>query len=465
MGSYYEECLLDAKKHSMETNKDFVESIRNAIKENNIGEFFSSLKFKPRYVDITEVLLYFPDGEDLVLGCYDYFISHIRPMNIPDFLLLVNKRPRICQLIIRDCNEIIDKVEASDDMFNYRIIKLATALIEIPECEQILLSRIEELLQSVNPTCIDELYGQFENTPYYKDIYLRTYAKYLLIARGNSVIGCLRKLIELDLPIAMKFINENLIDLMNNCGEGLVAYLINMLAAYEELHSLLKDNIDNIIDCCNAREALEIMRSLDDKLELGLYKKNDVIETLQERLSITNQGHPALGAIIKAGRNEQIKDIISSLLEEENVLDYHNIGIQGSWSNIVFKIGNKVLKIGWIRNNPQCENHYRVIKPLYFETIYDKNGNPVLYIEIQDYLYTVGFGPNDINNLLVDIASDGLVYVDPRGADVSNFGLLNKDKAPSENVSDSFKKLPLVLIDRDCLWKKDDKNIVYMHRY
>ena len=61
---------------------------------------------------------------------------------------------------------------------------------------------------------------------------------------------------------------------------------------------------------------------------------------------------------------------------------------------------------------------------------------------------------------------DGLIYIDPRGKDPKNFGILRDNNDSNQClITDKSKRKKIKLVDRDCVWHKDDPNINYMQRY
>jgi len=231
----------------------------------------------------------------------------------------------------------------------------------------------------------------------------------------------------------------------------------------------LKDFAINFATLPNGEKLLlpkmdDLLLNVYDDLTLTEIQQTDVLAMFRDKLSMTKQFHQVIPTIIKSQRNDYLKTLLNNLFVSEGVNDFTSIG-EASWSNLVFKVGNKVLKIGWIRNNPACPTHYRVIEPERFEIIYDDQHTPLLYLEIQEYLPNNEVSKDDISDFYFDLSKDGLTYIDPQGKDPSNFGILSNPlpviSKYGQMVSSSFIKKPVVLIDRDCVWQKDDPSIRY----
>jgi len=260
-------------------------------------------------------------------------------------------------------------------------------------------------------------------------------------------------------------------------------YLYNKLIHSDNNQSRLEQFAVNVGNLPNGND---LITPKMDELILSTYQDPDInkknlematiLKDLREKLSIEKQFHPVIPAIIKSRRSHQIKQLLERLLTREQVNDFESIG-EKTWSNLVFKIGSKVLKIGYIRNNPICEEHYRVHNPEYFEIMYhtpvsfesfesgnEEKATPLIYLEVFDYLSNENVSEKDIEDFYYDLDQDDLTYVDPRGKDISNFGLLTNTEEVSrkhKNLSLTFKRKPVVLTDRDCVWKKNHPNIQY----
>jgi hypothetical protein len=464
LNNYYTE---EQKEKIRVVNRKFADDLKLAIFNKKIGEFFDSFGFKPRFLDIVETLFCFPDGEKMILDLYDYIIKDIKDIHIPAFVQKLESHTCFHFLLISDFEVFFERSLNSNSILTNNIVDFADAMIKIPGGDILIMSKLDKILNGINPMFICNIVKLFENKAGFDKLVSDNFEKWIIISRGDSTIYLIDLILKIDQYYAIKYIKKNFDHILNNVGNGKMFNVLSIFSNYIELISLMKDKIESIISYGNAFDIRNILTGLDEKLNLGIAKNNDILFLLREKLSIEKQRHLAIGAIIKSRKNEYLKSLIYNLMKQENVDDFMNIG-DDSWSNIVFKIGKRVLKLGWIRNNPDCDSHYRIIEPEKYEIIYDKNGNPILYIEIQQCLSQEGISESDIQDFYDDIDEDEYIYIDPRGLNPTNFGILNNidfKNYVGQKVSESFKKKAVVLVDRDCFWRKNNPNIKYMSKY
>ncbi|MDD3453013.1 MAG: hypothetical protein PHN42_01880 [Bacilli bacterium] len=447
-------------------NNDYVNDLKKAIEDNKIDEFFKESGFKPRFLDLIEVLLCFSDGEEIILNLYDYIISNIKDVHVAYLVQKMATNLNFHDLLIRDFDELFNRALNDNDILTNNVINFISGIIKVPGADLLILSKLNNIFDKICPTLVSYVIFLFKEKPYFSSFMKTNFENFIMISRGISINKLVKEMLNLDQKYAIKYIKNNFEILLQNAGGGNIFELLFIISNYEELAILIKEKIDSVVKYSNASDIIKIIHNLDQNLNLNLEKSNDILIQLREKITFDKNNHLVIGAIIKSKKNEYLKLIIENLLKQEEVSDYSCIG-ENSWSNLVFKIGSKVLKIGWIRNNPSCDDHYRVIKPELYEIIYDENNKPILYIEIQKFLSQTNIETKDIEDFYCDINNDGYIYIDPRGKCNSNFGILNENvfSENDDNISDSFRKKPLVLIDRDCLWKKNDTNINYMDRY
>lgn len=443
----------EQKENMRKTNEEYVNNLRISLKENRVEEYFNSFGFKPRLLEIVDLLGLYSDGEEMIFSLYEYLIKNIKDIHIPSLISKLTNYKSVIELLVNDGDSLIDRV-IKVKSFTNSVFIFVEAVLKLPNGEKLILNKIDSILEASHPTLIFSTVKLFEDRPYFHYFFKNNVDKFIKLSRGKSVIDFTSYMINTDVIFAKDYITNNLEVILKNIGGGQIFdFLVNILVK-DEYVNFIKKNIDVVIDNCSAKDINLILDNLDVKYNLGLEKSHDVLIMLKNKLAFERQDHLAMGAIVKSRKSSYIKELIDKLLKEENANYIEPIG-DNSWSNIVFKIGSKVLKLGWIRNNPHCPEHFRIIEPIYFEAICDKNNNPVLYIEIQDYLTQEGIADSDIQEFFDDIEKDNLIYIDPRGKNPTNFGFL----------SNKSKEKRLVLLDRDCVWKKDDKNINYMDRY
>lgn len=104
---------------------------------------------------------------------------------------------------------------------------------------------------------------------------------------------------------------------------------------------------------------------------------------------------------------------ITNLIQNENV-NYDDVTmIGGGGSNLVFKIGDKVLKLGETRNCRKiCVNH-RILASLYRKLETDENGKDLFYAEIMKYIES-GVTEEERDELKSDLAKQGIIWDDDK---------------------------------------------------
>ena len=152
--------------------------------------------------------------------------------------------------------------------------------------------------------------------------------------------------------------------------------------------------------------------------------------------------------------------------EMADVSDVEYIG-KGDHSN-VYKLGNKVIKLGERRLTNKIPYHRRILQPLLRRKIKNKD----LYIEISEYVESdISITDEDAYLIYKELRNDGIIWLD---AKMENLGRLKKDnvihlKEPlyvkKESVGyieetikeeEPLHKGDLVIIDTDYLYKEND---------
>lgn len=460
------EDIFDTEGHNEKVriaNQDYVDNLRKAIAENQIYDYFKSFGFKPRFLEIIDVLLCFDDGEQMILKLYDYIFANLSDVHVSCAVEKLVKIEIVRPLLIRDFDTLLER-SIKSQTFSNNLYIFVQAMIEIDKGEMLLYSNMNNILESTHPTLVFATIKLFEGKYYYSNLIKNNFDKWLLLSRGEATVELVKYMLKADQEYTINYLKENFETVLANVGGGIIHELLGILFAYKELLTLVKDNIEIVIDESNANDINILLENFDTKYNLGIEKSYNILSLLKTKLSKEKRDHLAIGAIVKSKQNDYLKEILTKLIAEENATDFISIG-DNSWSNIVFKIGKKVLKFGWIRNNPNCPDLYRIINPDFFQVIKNKEGIPVLYIEIQSYLDQKNITEADIEDFYTDIENEGLIYIDPKGKNPTNFGWLNDNDEELPNTSETFKKRKLVLIDRDCVWHKDDPNICYMSSY
>lgn len=172
--------------------------------------------------------------------------------------------------------------------------------------------------------------------------------------------------------------------------------------------------------------------------------------------------------------------MVEELLESEKVrlvdIDYCDSGS----SSYVFQIGDKVLKIGSLRNTYKIPNHPRILQPLTrIELLQDDGENtPFACIEIMERVDSVNPGDfleEEMYKIYKELRDAGIIWTDPRLANLGrlrkdNINILNGEELDVEPKSVGFingknkrvlKKGDIVILDTDYIYMQDDPNIYW----
>ena len=169
--------------------------------------------------------------------------------------------------------------------------------------------------------------------------------------------------------------------------------------------------------------------------------------------------------------------IFDEIAQNENT-DLSNLQYKGSgfFSN-VYKLGNKVIKLGKPKFYHEIPYHKRLLQPLIRREILPK----CLYIEISEYLNSrKNITENDVYSVFKELRDDGIIWLDPKP---ENLARLEKDNIihfketlyveneslgflPSNSKKEVLHAGDLVIIDLDFLFKEDDtENIARGYRF
>ena len=173
-------------------------------------------------------------------------------------------------------------------------------------------------------------------------------------------------------------------------------------------------------------------------------------------------------------KDDIIKDTVSIITEElmhnENI-NYEDINIlskSGAYS-IVYKIGDKVLKIGKKREVFTKINNKRFLQPLYRDEILDKDDKDFLFcIEITEFVDTKNITKEDVYFIYKELRDCGLVWTDCKEDNLGRLlkdnkvyfkGIDKVDKNATGYINDNIeilKKGDLVIIDNDYIYNEEE---------
>lgn len=189
---------------------------------------------------------------------------------------------------------------------------------------------------------------------------------------------------------------------------------------------------------------IEELRQLDTKtatqIIIDLYKFNDfqayfklnkpLLSTFLDAYYIyvpnLNGDHIFNGATVIAKLldtdNESVLEIQITKVIGDKFRTTENIEMIGcGGSSMVFKIGNKVLKIGENRSNRKIFMNHRILVSEFRKLIESSDNVPQFYIEIMHCIKTGDITKEELEELRMDLYRQGIVWYD---AKVSNCGVL-----------------------------------------
>lgn len=225
----------------------------------------------------------------------------------------------------------------------------------------------------------------------------------------------------------------------------------------------------------------EFDKKLNDMLEKNLLEISKVL--LRKKVYMNdfqNENKDLQDETIKEYA-ETLKIMIEELLksEKKKPIDIDILG-NGAYSN-VYKIGEKVIKIGMPKEKYNIPNHRRILQPL-IRTNFIKNGKNIFCIEVEDEVDTEFTESEKTDEMLYKIYKElreaGLIFTD---ISWENIGKLKKDNKPSlgskemyvspnsvgfdkELTEEPLKKGSIVILDKDYIYKEDDDDITFFEK-
>lgn len=182
-----------------------------------------------------------------------------------------------------------------------------------------------------------------------------------------------------------------------------------------------------------------------------------------------------LKKIIYYGLWDELKILVDKYLSLSKTEDYRYL-TRGTTTSC-HKIGDFVFKLDgmkWSYEDVICPNLYLIIKNLEEHFIRDENGHVVAGIEVEQYLSRCEqITEKDAKWFNQELSSLGYYLKDTLigGATGNNCMLLDSykdaDCSNPEALPQRFKDFPMVLVDRDLVYKKDNKRpkCLLGHRY
>lgn len=244
-------------------------------------------------------------------------------------------------------------------------------------------------------------------------------------------------------------------------------HVLTLLYPYifrKDIETLLFSNLETILKY-----------SLDGKVQLLKYIKLRKVKLSPEYQMIYQFIHCKdvdlvternLEGLLNSGYIKEVYSLYKKYLQISKRKEVRYIS-HGFYS-CVFQIGDYVMKIGKERAVSNCNyQFYRFLKSYEKLVKIDQNGCPLLFIEIQPYLEIdrKEITKEMITDFFKDLDKAGLIILDPNTNKYSsiNFGLLedyHNANIPKgfdiESLPESFKKHPLVLVDVDYIFSKEE---------
>lgn len=259
-------------------------------------------------------------------------------------------------------------------------------------------------------------------------------------------------------------VNANSIINLLDANNVAVDYNNFTVAMLEKTHnaSLIMNNIDYfLINNHKLLEFKKILVSFDYKLKYN-EEINDYIDTnpdlIIREIAIFND-IISVDVIEKEKYTSFLKQLIEEILQNEK-LNYHDIEYldKGCYSK-VYKIGDKVLKIGNKRKKFNIPFNKRFLKPLYRQNISSLDGKKTLFcIEITECVDTNDITDDDVYKVYKELRDEGLIWTDCKR---SNLGRLKKDnKIYFDGITSVSKNSTGYLDDNDEILKKGELVII-----
>ncbi len=233
---------------------------------------------------------------------------------------------------------------------------------------------------------------------------------------------------------------------------------LKQLVSNNELEYIVK-NINKIIKRADSLKdiPLSYLKNNEDKINM------EDLDRIEDAIAkATSMYYPNT----KEKDMIKLKELLSKTAREENttLLDLRSIDY-GCYSK-VYKLKNKIVKVGYKRECPDMPENNRILYPYYKGYI----GSD--YVEITDYVNSIGkITDEELYDVYRDIRNEGLVWLDPgkenlarissdilykmhnRRKDLTNKGIIKNDKHVTE-LKD------ILLIDLDhVVFEDDDDNI------
>ena len=241
------------------------------------------------------------------------------------------------------------------------------------------------------------------------------------------------------------YIIENLdeiLDLNMDNIEEIIAVLDKDSLLYNKISNYIKENMETIIKLSKERTDIYDIKSTFDNFDdikplIKDYINNNKDEVIDKLYSYVvcffiNNDYDSVISTTRNNVKEVLKLIIEEICSNENVnfSDIEKVG-EGAFSK-VYRINNKVLKLGIFRDTMKIPKNPYNIKPLIRRSfnIDGKNNGESLFIEVTEYAKTLPKNMNieDQTKILYDLYKKQRdIGIEWRDVKIDNVGILTKD--------------------------------------
>lgn len=247
----------------------------------------------------------------------------------------------------------------------------------------------------------------------------------------------------------------------NNAPFEIIKFLVSDVCKNE-------DNIDNFVK--NFSELINYIDLFKD--DEKIYKKISDSINNHEYMFLENILVYSLTLNSKEIEEERIMPYFKRIVDE--VLDYEGIKcsdirlIGEGGSSCVYKIGNKVLKLGRNRLGFKIDNNKRFLRPLLRENIKSLKDGTLFFIEITEKVKTENITYEDVYQIYKELRDEGLVWVDCYSQNLGRLEKSNKiyfgeqinpvSSAINYNTEsfDELEKRELVILDNELILPEKD---------
>lgn len=276
-------------------------------------------------------------------------------------------------------------------------------------------------------------------------------------------------------------IKQNFCLFLKKAGYRVDDFLGEFIDFYPGNREFVIENMENIISRDVYPNLTRVVRALakegkdiQESLNTILNNKKEILaeEILREYADLI--GLKNEDQII--GCSKTLLAIFTDLMESENkpLSELEYIG-EGSYS-VVLGLGNKVIKVGYERQNYNMPNHRRILQPI-MRSNYTINGKVVACFEVTTRARMLTDDEMNHNcgilyKIYKELRDDGIVWTD---IDWENIGVLLEDNVTtlngkqfevddssvgfvSKKGGDSLKKGEVAIIDTDYIYRADDSN-------